>query len=363
MTSEYKICNNCGEKVDIGYKFCPNCKSQSFRDSALEVRKPGNPSILHKLLYWEYDGAYVIAKSKVASIVVFVFFLSFALTIGDVLSAIAMALAVAILVFIVAYLFHYFSGKPNDAVLLNNDYGILKDLKHFFFYWQNKHTGEFVLAKTKIITIAIFAIFFLSDKMVPNSNLFSMFVIGFLFSIPSFAVGFLIHQLTNPNPTNPKKIESKKPKEIKQTEKIDAKSEVPKLEKKLIPAFENYKAKIKSLQVEFDAKEEVARELIEKRFHPPQLTYTRFITLVDKSKNLFDKEADGALTILNLATEDSPRVDSEIKSKIHILKEIISKIDDLTNELVLTMDSSDDENVDVLIDDMEDLIGSIKNYK
>ncbi len=363
MNNRYKICNNCDEKVDMDYKFCPNCKSQSFRDSAVEVRKKsGRPSILHSLLYWNYDGEYVIAKSKVAAIVVFVFFLSYTTTLHWSTGVLGSA-AFAILVFIVGFLFHYFSGKPSDAVLANNDYGVLEDLKHFFLYWQNESTGEFVLSKTKIISILVFVIFFFSDTLVPGSDLFSMFVIGFLFSIPTFAVGFIVHQLTNPNPTNPPKVESKRPKEIKDTEKVDAKPESPKLEKTLIPAFENYKVKINSLQVEFNAKDEVARELIEKRFHPPQMTYTRFIGLVDKSKKLFDKEAENALTIINLATEDTPRVDGEIKSKISLLKEIISKIDDLTNELVLTMDSSDDEDVEVFIDDMEDMIGTIKDYK
>lgn len=363
MTSQYKICNNCGEKVDADYKFCPNCKSQSFRDSAVEVmKKSGKPGVLHALLYWNYDGQYVIAKSKVSAIVVFVFFLSYTISLNWT-TAVLGSLAFTLPVFLVGYLIHYFSGRPADAVVENNDYGVLEDLKHFFFYWQNRNTGEFVLSKTKIISILVFIIFFLSDIIVPESNLFSMFVIGFLFSIPAYVVGFIIHRLTNPNPTNHPKVESKRTEKINDNEKVIEKPKAPKLEKTLIPAFENYKVKINSLQVEYNAKDEVARELIEKRFQPPQMTYTRFIGLVDKSKKLFDKEAENALTIINLATEDSPRVDDEIKSKIKILKEIISKMDDLTNELVLTMDSSDDEDVDVLIDDMENMIGTIRDYK
>lgn len=35
MTSQYKICNECGEKVDVDYNFCPNCKSQSFKHGVL----------------------------------------------------------------------------------------------------------------------------------------------------------------------------------------------------------------------------------------------------------------------------------------------------------------------------------------
>lgn len=44
------------------------------------------------------------------------------------------------------------------------------------------------------------------------------------------------------------------------------------------------------------------------------------------------------------------------------MESIIDKIEDLTNELVLSMDSSDDEDADSLMADMEDLIGSVKDY-
>lgn len=366
MTSQYKICNECGEKVEMDYNFCPNCKSQSFRQSNVPAKaRSRKPSIAHALLYWDYDGKYVISKTKVATIGVFLLFFLYAITSSsDWGAALVLTVIFTALTFFVGYAFHNFLGKPSDAVLENNDYGLLEDLKHFFFNWQNKNTGEFVLSKTKVISAVIFILLFVLDAFVSHFDLFAMYVVSVIFTAPPFAVGCAIHKLTNPNPTNPPaKVGTKKPKQVKEVKKIDEKAETPKFEKTLIPEFENYKAKISSLQVEFDAKEQVARELIEKRFQPPQLTYTRFISLVDKSKKIFNKESESSMNILNLATEDSPRVDSEIKSKIRIMKSIISKIDDLTNELVLSMDSADDGDVDMLIDDMEDMIGSIKDYK
>ncbi|MBE6491202.1 MAG: hypothetical protein E7Z83_10170 [Methanobrevibacter sp.] len=365
MTSQYKICNECGEKVDVDYNFCPNCKSQSFRQSNMPAKaRKSNPSVIHSLLYWNHDGEYVIAKTKVASIGVFLLFLFFALTDRDWLAAIALGAIFSILTYFVGYGIHSYRGKPKDAVLENNDYGLIDDLKHFIFYWQNKNTGEFVLSKTKVISSALFALLFIADAFVSHFNIFAMYVVAIMFTAPPFAVGCVIHKITNPNPTNPPhRIESKKPKEIKEVKKVEEKPKAPQMDKTLIPEFENYKAKISTLNAEFNAKDKVARELIEKRFQPPQLTYTRFISLVDKSRKIFVRESESAMNILNLATEDSPRVDSEIKSKISMLKAIISKMDDLTNELVLTMDSADDGDVNVLIDDMEDVIGSIKDYK
>ena len=117
------------------------------------------------------------------------------------------------------------------------------------------------------------------------------------------------------------------------------------------------------LKDEFDAKEKSTRDLIEKRFAPPQLTYTKFITVVDKSSKLFNEQASNALTMIELATDPSPKLENEIKSKIDILKTIIAKIDDLKNELVLNMGESDHEDVESLFGEMNDLIDSVKDYE
>ena len=49
----------------------------------------------------------------------------------------------------------------------------------------------------------------------------------------------------------------------------------------------------------------------------------------------------------------------EINSRKKLIKEIISKIDDLTNELIL----SEENNIEEVIDDMDGLINSVKDYK
>ena len=124
-----------------------------------------------------------------------------------------------------------------------------------------------------------------------------------------------------------------------------------------------YENKIEDLKAEYDAKEKVARDLIEKRFTPPQITYNRFIAVIDKSTEIFNAAADDIENIISLATEDSPRIDAEIRSKFDILDSITNKMDDLTNELLISMDSAHDEDVSDLVGDMENLIGSIKDYE
>jgi len=65
-----------------------------------------------------------------------------------------------------------------------------------------------------------------------------------------------------------------------------------------------------------------------------------------------------------LAAEDSPRVHDELENKIEAMKKIINQIEDLTNELVINISSSGDSTDEVknLLDDMENLIESVKDY-
>ena len=93
------------------------------------------------------------------------------------------------------------------------------------------------------------------------------------------------------------------------------------------------------------------------------MTYTRFIGVVDRSKKLFDNQSESALTMINLASEYSPKIENEIKNKIKVLENISSKLDDLTNELVLTMSEGNDEDINNLFDEMSDLVKSVKDYE
>jgi hypothetical protein len=67
--------------------------------------------------------------------------------------------------------------------------------------------------------------------------------------------------------------------------------------------------------------------------------------------------------MINLASEYSPKIENEIKNKIDILENISSKLDDLTNELVITMSEGSDEDINNLFDEMSDLVKSVKDYE
>jgi hypothetical protein len=159
---------------------------------------------------------------------------------------------------------------------------------------------------------------------------------------------------------NYKKNNDKKQVEMHQTAKI----EVPVEEHIGLNSLQEYKKEINNLHVLFDVKQEVVRGLIKKRFEPPQITYDKFIKTIDNAEKLFHTQEDAALNIINLAAEDTSRVRDEIDNKIEAMKTIINQIEDLTNELVINISSDKDsrEEVQNLLDDMEHLTDSIKDY-
>ena len=355
-----KICNNCGNAVDDSVNFCPYCKSQSFRNLN-EITTPDN-SLVHRLFYWNYDGGYVLSKSKVSGIAAFLLFSVIALGSGAPGTIIIFAFIIGGLIFMIGFALHQLVSFPSKAQISHNDYGLIQDILHLLFFWQNSE-GAFVVSKTKIISFMVFLLFASIAAVSPfNTSLFVCIVIGLLFEIPVFLIGFVVHKLTNPNPKGKVK-EISKPKEIKQVHKEEKPAVVQKPTSDTIPEFVKYKNQVNELNREFKTKEKSTRELIEKRFAPPQLTYDKFISVVDKSSTLFKTQALSCLSIINLASESSPRLENEIKSKINILKSLIDKLDDLQNELVLTMDDSNDDEINNIFDEMQDLISSVKDYE
>ena len=155
---------------------------------------------------------------------------------------------------------------------------------------------------------------------------------------------YLIKQ--NSNKTTP-------PKEVEEPEVIIAPS-----------SLKRYGDEIKTLKTEYDAKEKVVVNLIEKSFAPPQITYDKFMDSVKNCSKVFNSQVDSALNIIKLTTRETPRIDTELENKITNMKAIISQIDDLTNELIINLSSDKKSNADVenLFDDMKNLIDSVKKY-
>ncbi|MBE6500267.1 MAG: hypothetical protein E7Z80_06980 [Methanobrevibacter thaueri] len=351
-----KICTNCGKTVEDNTNYCPYCKNQSFTNQN-ELTVPEN-NLTHKLFYKKYDNYYKLSKAKLTAIVVFLFFsIPSSLSGAPLAIVIIISLILALITYCIGFIISKFRKPPLKEQLLNNDHGFFVDLKHLLLYWQNKQ-GDYVLSKTKIISHLVFVIFFIIASTSHLNSFMALLFIGLIFEIPTFLIGYVLHKLINPNPqlkNKNVKIEKVDKPEIESGDNLIS-------ENKIIPEYIAYNEELMDLKSKFIKKDKSVRDLIKQRFEPPQLTYTRFISGVDKSKELFNKHLDSALTMINLADEYSSRIDGEIKSNINILHEIIDKLDALTNELIINEDLSNKDDVDSLIDEMDDLIKSVKNY-
>ncbi len=196
----------------------------------------------------------------------------------------------------------------------------------------------------------------ISVPMLHAKNTIVLVVLLILFILP-LIYSYYIYNLKSYE-VKPKLQKSKTPKVSKQTE-IPKEAKVQSLD-----SLKEYGDEINNLKVLFDVKEKVVRDLIAKRFEPPQITYDRFISMVDKAHKLFYNQVDASQSIVDLAIEDTPRIREELESKIKNMKTIINQIEDLTNELVINISSEkqSEEDVKILLDDMENLIGSVKEY-
>ena len=321
-------------------------------------------TLIHKLFYWNYNGNYILSKTKVISISEFILFCLFYLYTptsagiplgAEIFAEIAVSAIFSAITFCIGYIIHYVMGEPSKAKLTNNDKGFIEDIKNLVFYWQDNTTGEYIFSKTKFITLICIII----SMIIIGSYQTTAFFFAPIFGVPVFFIGWVIHFYSNQ-----KQIPHKTTEKIKTQNKVIKQPEVI-VERKVTTRFVKYQKEIDELKSEYSSKEGNARELIEEKFTPPQISYDKFMSVVDSSNKLFYHQYNSAQSIINLSSNESEDLENELNSKIDIMKTIISKLDDLNDELIINMSKSksDDEDVHALLDEYENLIDDVKNYE
>ena len=234
-------------------------------------------------------------------------------------------------------------SKAASKIKLKRGYGTISDvlLVHESLPWL------FGLYYTVLLSISV--VLFHNRSLIPM-------VILLVFLVLPLIASYWIFNLKNYE-KSVKKV-SKKPKVEKNTSNAGEAG----VEKTSPVSLKEYEHKVNDLEIVFEVKEKVVKQLIEKKFEPPQITYDKFMAMIDSCHKLFYQEADSARNIVNLAVEDTPRIRGELENKISKMKKIINQIEDLTNELVVNINSDSKDEVKVLLDDMEDLIDSVKDY-
>lgn len=129
--------------------------------------------------------------------------------------------------------------------------------------------------------------------------------------------------------------------------------------------YSYYKKQVEDLKKTYETKEEKVLELLERKFPNGQMSYGRFRGEVDVCRVNFFKEAEAAENMINLSDEYSEKMANALKEKIKTLQSIVSKMNDLQSELIISISNGDDgsdQEIDNLIKEMNDLIDSVKDY-
>ena len=132
------------------------------------------------------------------------------------------------------------------------------------------------------------------------------------------------------------------------------------------PDYTYYKNQIKKLKETYETKEAKVLELLEKKFPSGQISYYRFKEEVDNCRVSFFRETDAAVSMIDLSDEYSDKIAQELKNKIKTLQSIVGKLNDLQNELIISISNGDDdgdEEIRNLLNEMSDLIKSVKDYE
>ena len=263
------------------------------------------------------------------------------------------------LTFIIGFLIHKFV-KIDSSFYKGN---IVEDLKHFLFYWY-EGSNKFRLSKTKIITVIILIIGFINGLQTSIAGESGGYVIGTIlvsvvFAIPVSLIGFVLHKSKSKNNTSTGYVDNN----VNDADHKASKTVLNEDISDISLNYVNYVLKANELKKEFDEKEFKTRELIKTKFSPPQITYDRFIAVVDNCSKIFNEQYLSILNLVNYSKSDSEKIKNEINSKIDNMESIINKLDDLSNELVINVSKSNDEDINNVLNNMESLIASIHNYE
>ena len=126
--------------------------------------------------------------------------------------------------------------------------------------------------------------------------------------------------------------------------------------------FLKYKIKIENLNRDYDMKVAKALKIIKKEFDSSHYSYSKFISTINSSNNIFYNNVDVAMNIIDLASKPSNKIKKELDDKIKSLNIIIDKLEEFIDELIIHIADNSEKEVNNLTKELDDLINSVKDY-
>ena len=143
-----------------------------------------------------------------------------------------------------------------------------------------------------------------------------------------------------------------KPKEPVKSDFSDAKADI------------RYGYDFLKLKQEFNIKIRKLKKLVLEDFTESRITKDYFMSHIDYCEKIFNDQLAVIDKIIEFDSDDCEFTENQIENNVEVLKQIIEKINDLTNEIIISICSPDNKReIGILLEEMDNLINSVKEYK
>lgn len=119
---------------------------------------------------------------------------------------------------------------------------------------------------------------------------------------------------------------------------------------------------LKELKDLYDSKEKVVIKILQKKFDENEMSYKRFILLIDKCHEMLYNEIEDAFNLIAYTSYSPDYIEIAFKKHFEKIEKIIEKIDDLMNNLIVNERKNSTSEYNSLLEDMDSLNKSVYEY-
>lgn len=112
----------------------------------------------------------------------------------------------------------------------------------------------------------------------------------------------------------------------------------------------------------YDSKEKVVIKILQKKFDENEMSYKRFILLIDKCHEMIYDEIKDAFNLISYTSYSPNYIEIIFKKHFEKIEKIIEKIDDLMNNLIVNERKNSTSEYNSLLEDMDSLNKSVYEY-
>lgn len=112
----------------------------------------------------------------------------------------------------------------------------------------------------------------------------------------------------------------------------------------------------------YDSKEKVVIKILQKKFDENEMSYKRFILLIDKCHEMIYDEIKDAFNLISYTSYSPAYIEIIFKKHFEKIEKIIEKIDELMNNLIMNERKNSTSEYKSLLEDMDSLNKSVYEY-